>query len=281
MPDMTDFAPSPCRDMMPGNEVLPLTGQTHILAGNKKRDYMGRIIIMGATSGIGMEVAKLFIADSWTVGVAGRRGEPLMRLAALAPGRVLTRQIDVTDEHAATLLMELVEECGGMDVYLHSSGIGYNNPALRPDDELRTVETNGVGFVRMTGAAFNYFAARGSGHVAAITSIAGTKGLGAAPAYSATKRMQSTYLSALKQQAAMRGARIAVTDIRPGFVRTGLLGGARYPMQMDAKDVARSIHHAIMSRRRVAVIDWRYAILVALWRLIPRPLWERWKINVK
>ena len=64
MPDMTDFTPSPCRDMMPGNEVLPLTGQTHILAGNKKRDYMRRIIIMGATSGIGMEVAKLFIADS-------------------------------------------------------------------------------------------------------------------------------------------------------------------------------------------------------------------------
>lgn len=242
---------------------------------------MGRIIIMGATSGIGMEVAKLFIADGWTVGVAGRRGEPLTRLAALAPGRVFARQIDITGDDAAARLMELVEECGGMDVYLHSSGIGYNNPTLRPDDELRTAETNATGFVRMTGAAFNYFVAKGSGHVAAITSIAGTRGLGAAPAYSATKRMQSTYLQALKQQAAMRCARVAVTDIRPGFVRTDLLGGARYPMQMDAKDVARAIHRAIMSRRRVAVIDWRYAVLVALWRLIPRPLWERWRINVK
>ena len=165
---------------------------------------MGRIIIMGATSGIGMEVAKLFIADGWTVGVAGRRGEPLTRLAALAPGRVFARQIDITGDDAAARLMELVEECGGMDVYLHSSGIGYNNPTLRPDDELRTAETNATGFVRMTGAAFNYFVAKGGGHVAAITSIAGARGLGAAPAYSATKRMQSTYLQALKQQAAMR-----------------------------------------------------------------------------
>ena len=240
-----------------------------------------RIIIMGATSGIGLEVAKLYVADGWIVGAAGRKVEQLTRLKCLAPDKIFTRQIDINDDDATTELKALIDECGGMDVYFHSSGIGYNNPALDERNELQTAMTNAVGFTRMVDTAFNYFAGKGGGHIAAITSIAGTKGLGAAPAYSATKRYQNTYLTALSQQATMRKVKIKVTDIKPGFVRTGLLGNTRYPLQMDAKDVARHIFHAVNSRRRSVIIDWRYALVVFFWRLIPRPLWERWSINAK
>ena len=79
----------------------------------------------------------------------------------------------------------------------------------------------------------------------------------------------------------MRHAAITVTDLRPGFVKTALLAGKGYPMQLDVKDVARAIFSAIVRRRRVAVIDWRYALMVAVWRLIPRCIWERWPVNVK
>ena len=109
--------------------------------------------------------------------------------------------------------------------------------------------------------------------------IAGTKGLGAAPAYSATKRFQNHYLECLSQQARMRHLPIAITDIRPGFVKTDLIAGSSYPLQLKPEDVAKHIVSAIENGKEVKVIDWRYDILVFLWRLIPRWLWTRLKIT--
>ena len=86
-----------------------------------------------------------------------------------------------------------------MDVFLLSSGIGKQNLSLQPDIELQTAATNVSGFIRMVNAAYHYFEQHGKGHIAVISSIAGTKGLGSAPAYSATKRFQNTYIDALDQ----------------------------------------------------------------------------------
>ena len=254
-----------------------------------------RAIVMGATSGIGQEVARLLAANGYEVGIAGRREERLVQMAQATPGIVTHRQIDVTKEDAPTELQKLIEELGGMDLYFHSSGIGWENVALDADKELKTVETNGVGFVRMVSAAYNWFAEqradeakqRAEGdeqragdkerkaRIACITSIARTRGLGAAPSYSATKRMQAHYLECLSQQARMRHLPISITDIRPGFVRTALIDGSDYPLQLDAKRVAHDIVKAMERGKAVKVIDWRYAILVFFWRLIPRWLWTR------
>ena len=254
-----------------------------------------RAIVMGATSGIGQEVARLLAANGYEVGIAGRREERLVQMAQATPGIVTHRQIDVTKEDAPTELYKLIEELGGMDLYFHSSGIGWENVALDADKELKTVETNGVGFVRMVTAAYNWFAEqradeakqRAEGdeqragdkerkaRIACITSIARTRGLGAAPAYSATKRMQAHYLECLSQQARMRHLNIGITDIRPGFVATDLIAGSHFPLQLKAEDVARTIVRAIERGSEVVTIDWRYRLLVAAWQLIPRWLWVR------
>ena len=250
---------------------------------------------MGATSGIGQEVAKLLAANGYEVGIAGRREERLVQMAQATPGIVAHRQIDVTKDDAPTELQKLIEELGGMDLYFHSSGIGWENVAFDADIELKTVETNGVGFVRMVSAAYNWFAEqradeakqRAEGdeqrasdkerkaRIACITSIARTRGLGAAPAYSATKRMQAHYLECLSQQARMRHLNIGITDIRPGFVATDLIAGSHFPLQLKAEDVARTIVRAIERGSEVVTIDWRYRLLVAAWQLIPRWLWVR------
>ena len=118
------------------------------------------------------------------------------------------------------------------------------------------METNAVGFTRMIGCAYRHFANKGGGHIACISSIAGTKGLGPAPAYSATKAMQNTYLQALEQLAACKHHNIHFTDIRPGFVDTPLLAGTSHlPILMTTEKVARSIIKAINSRRHICVID--------------------------
>ena len=240
-----------------------------------------RAIVMGATSGIGKETALLLAESGWKVGIAGRREELLQDIEASADGITCHRQIDITEDDAPRLLQELADELGGMDLYFHSSGIGWQNNRLEAVKELLTVETNCTGFVRMLDAAFNYFARHGSGHIACISSIAGTRGLGAAPAYSSAKRFQNQYLECLSQLAGMRRLPITITDIRPGFVRTDLIAGHSYPLQLKPEKVAKSIVHAIEHNKKVVVIDWKYRILVFFWQLIPRWLWIRLPIAAK
>ena len=230
-----------------------------------------RAIVIGASSGIGREVAKLLMQEGWMVGVAARREDMLNELGAAA-----MEQIDVTNEDATQRLQTLINQLGGMDLFFYASGIGKQNRELKEDIELATVQTNGMGFTRMIGEAYRYFAAQGTGHIAAITSIAGTKGLGPAPSYSATKAMQNVYLQALEQQAKSRGLNIRFTDIRPGFVDTALLSGDfHYPMMLKPEKVAKEIISSINHHRHIRVIDWKYRLLTAFWRRIPRCLWRR------
>lgn len=240
---------------------------------------MKRIVIAGATSGLGYEVARLCIEAGWRVGAAGRNAEALARLKALAPERVETAEIDITQDDAPQRLAGLIDRLGGMEIYFHTSGIGKRNTDLQPEIELATLRTNGEGFVRMVTAAFDWFRNCGGGHIAIISSVAGTRGLGSAPAYSATKRLQNTYIDALAQLSHMEHLGIRFTDIRPGFVATPLLAGDDYPLLMRPEPVARRIFRAIRRRKRRAVIDRRYALLVFLWRLIPPWLWERLPIR--
>ena len=233
-----------------------------------------KAIVIGASSGIGREVARLLLQEGWTLGVAARRVELLQSL-----GDVKVAQIDVTAEDAPARLRALIDETGGMDLFFYASGIGKQNRELQADIELATLATNGLGFTRMIGEAYRYFAERGEGHIAAITSIAGTKGLGPAPSYSATKAMQNVYLQALEQQANARGLAIRFTDIRPGFVDTALLSGDfHYPMMLKPEKVAQEIVRAIKHRQHIRVIDWRYRLLTALWRRIPRFIWRKLKL---
>ena len=185
---------------------------------------MKRAIIIGASSGMGKEVSQLLLADGWHIGIAARRKEALEELRTKKPDAVVTATIDVMSEDAPQRLEQLIADNGGMDLFFLASGIGKQNPHLDQEIELRTAATNGMGFTRMVDTAFNWFASHGGkGQIAVISSIAGVKGLGMAPSYSATKALQATYLEALEQQARQRGLPIHILDIRPGFVDTALL----------------------------------------------------------
>lgn len=237
---------------------------------------MKKAIIIGATSGIGQEVAKCLLLDGWQIGVAGRRQSALENLQRAAPDQIQIQTLDVTQEDAGEKLNMLIDKVGGMDLFLLSSGIGFQNTNLNMEVELNTAYTNVEGFIRMVDTAFIYFRKSGGGHLAVINSIAGTKGLGVAPAYSATKRFQNTYIDALEQLSYLQKLNIRFTDIRPGFVATDLLNdGKHYPLLMDAAKVGRHIAWSLERKQRIVVIDWRYRILVFFWKMIPRWMWKR------
>ena len=159
---------------------------------------MKKAIVMGASSGMGYDVAKLLLKDGWQVGVAARRMDMLEQLKEQFPQQVVTEEIDVTDVDSPTKLKQLIEKLGGVELYFHASGIGKQNHELEETIEMNTVRTNALGFTQMIDTIYNYMKENGGGHIAVISSIAGTKGLGPAPSYSATKAFQNTYIQALE-----------------------------------------------------------------------------------
>lgn len=235
---------------------------------------------MGASSGIGLAVAEAFASRGVKVGLAARKTEKLDALKDKYPDNVEVESIDVNRPGAPEKLGKLVEKLGGMDIYFHVAGIGYENLTLDPQREVDIIETNAAGFARMTCTAYRYFRSNGiKGQIAAVTSVAGTNGIGRLSAYSASKKCAQTYLVALEQLANAEKSGITFTDIRPGWIRTPLLFDDRsYPMEMSLDYVVPKIIKAIVRKERVAVIDWRFNILVGLWRCIPNCLWT--KVNI-
>lgn len=245
---------------------------------------MKKIIIIGASSGMGMRIATDFARAGWRVGVAARRLDRLESIKELYPDRVACSAIDVTAQDAVEKFEDLIEMIDGMDILLYAAGCGWSNPDLDEAKDMATIDVNVKGFTRIVNAAYRYFKATANvsrGRIAVITSIAGVKGLGVSAAYSATKRYQWTYLQALDQLAHMQHVNVSITDIRPGFVDTDLLDKKRsYPMLMSIDYVAPRIERAIMKRRRVAVIDSRWLFVSGLWRAIPNCLWPHLGIDL-
>ncbi|RRD02011.1 SDR family NAD(P)-dependent oxidoreductase [Prevotella sp. OH937_COT-195] len=243
---------------------------------------MKRAVVIGASSGIGREVARLLLADGWHVGIAARRKELLSELEKEFPERVVVSCIDVTTDDAPQKILELFAELGDVGLFLHVSGIGTQNLMLDNETESATVATNVKGFTQIIDAVFNYMTEHQGGHIAIVSSIAGTKGLGVSPSYSASKAYQTTYIEALEQLSRMRDLNIRFTDLRPGFVDTASLDNSTaYPMLIKPEDVARQAVDAIYARKSVRIIDWRYSLLTFFWRLIPRWLWVRMRITNK
>lgn len=247
---------------------------------------MKSAIIIGATSGIGRAVAAQLVEDGWRVAIAGRRVEALDEFRMqYGADRVITAQMDVTRDEAVAALDDMIARLGVPDMLLYAAGAGSQNVDLDPVVELRTVRTNSEGMVRVVSHFVRYvrgckeYNRKRPAHIAVITSVAGTMGIGVAPAYSASKSMQSTYITALAQLACMQRTPVIFTDIRPGFVQTAILNPAKhYPMLMSVDTAAQHIVRGLKRRRRVLIFDWRYRVLVAFWRLIPRCIWERLRI---
>lgn len=239
---------------------------------------MKKAIIVGASSGIGEQVAHLLLKDGYSLGIAARRIDKLKEIQnTYGAERVKIIDLDVQKEEASDKLNHLIEELGGMDLYFHASGIGRQNVDLDTEIEVEITKTNCEGFVRLVTLAFNWFyESKKQGHIAVISSIAGTKGLGVSPAYSATKAMQNTYIQSLCQLSKIKKANISFTDIRPGFVATDLLNKSKhYPLMMKKEKCAQLIIKGLKRKKRILIIDWKFKLVVLFWRLIPSYIWER------
>lgn len=240
------------------------------------------IVIIGASSGIGNRIARIYARRGWKVVACARRMDRLEDLRSEFPNNVTPQTLDVDSADIVSQFETILKSSDNVDVILNCAGIGKYNPQLNSEVDISTIRTDCLGFAAIADTAFNYFASSGrKGQFAAISSIAGVRSLSLCLSYSASKRFQNQYLEGLDQLSRIRKVAIDITDIRPGFVATALLDSNRkYPMTMTADHVASLAVKAIDRRKRVAVIDWRYKILVCLWSMIPRWLWVRLPIHL-
>lgn len=245
---------------------------------------MKTAVIIGATSGIGKEVAIRLIEEGWKVGLSGRREDRLQEIQdKYGADKVCYAVLDVTREDSVKALDALLDKTGAPDLFLHVSGVGNQNPQLDEEIEIRTMRTNCEGMVRMVTHFINFvkgnpaYDKQHKAHVAVITSLAGTAGMGTAPAYSASKKMQNTYISALSQLSRMVNIPVHFTDIRPGFVNTDILDVKKnhYPYLMSVETAADHVMYALKKKKRIYIFDWHFKIITALWRIIPIGIWER------
>ncbi len=237
---------------------------------------MKKAIIIGATSGIGKELAKILVNNNYKVGITGRRVELLNDLKTQHPSLFCTRAFDITNIHIVVENLEiLIAELGGLDLLVISAGTGDLNPELNFEIEQQIVETNVTGFTCIANWTFNYFKKQKSGHLVAISSIGGLRGSRLAPAYNATKAYQINYLEGLRQKAKKLKTSIFITDIRPGLVNTQMAKGEGLFWVMPVEKAAKQIYSAISNKKKIAYVTKRWQLIARLLKLLPTQIYDR------
>jgi len=236
---------------------------------------MKKVIIIGATSGIGNELAKILVYKGYKVGITGRRKAELDKLKKSDLSNYEISSFDCTTENNSEKLSELTDRIGGLDLLILSSGTGDLNEKLDFEIEDKTNKLNVCAFTEIVDWAFNYFEEQKKGHLVAISSIAGIRGSRIAPAYNASKAYQINYLEGLRQKAAKSKNTIYVTDIRPGFVDTDMAKGEGQFWVANKEKAARQIFGIIKKKKGIGYVTKRWWIIAKILRLIPNGLYKK------
>lgn len=237
---------------------------------------MKKAIIIGATSGIGEQLALLLAEKNFLIGATGRRRELLESLQSKKPDNIIISDFDVTHSFEVSKQLEaLLQKLGGLDLLIISSGVGDYNKSLDFAIEKKTIDVNVAGFTEAAGWAFNVFAKQKAGHLVGITSIAGIRGSRHGPAYNASKAYQINYLEGLRQKASKSGMPIFVSDIRPGFVKTDMVKGGGVFWMSSVEKASKQILTAIEKRKPVAYITKRWRLVAALLKILPGSLYKK------
>jgi len=239
---------------------------------------MKKAIVIGASSGIGRALAKELGANGYEVGLAARRTALLEEPQKEIPSKTYVKKIDISETVSAQkLLKELINEMGGADIIVINSGISVTNKDFRAAPELETIAVNVAGFTAMTNVAVNYFMSVGAGHLVGISSIAGIRGSAVAPAYNASKAFVSNYLEGMRQK--LNKTKIAVTDIRPGFVDTPLIRDHHWVFWMvSAEKAVKQIYKAIKTKKKVVYVPKRWWFVAQFMKVLPEFLYN-WGYN--
>lgn len=232
-----------------------------------------KVWVVGASSGIGAELARELFRRGAEVAISGRRPA---ELAEVSRGRMTTVPADVTDADAVDEAVAAVHEgLGGLDTVVFSAGYWKQFDAAEWDRETfaRHVEVNLLGLNNVFAAVVPGLVDQGQGHLVGIASVAGYRGIAGSEAYGATKAAQLNLLEAMRASLSPKGIR--VTTVAPGFVRTEMTSANAFPMPfiIEADEAGRTIADGLERGDENIVFPRRMALAMGVARLVPGRLW--------
>lgn len=238
---------------------------------------MKKMIIVGATSGIGESLARLAIQKGYKVGGTGRRTERLEQLQEELGEQFHFRKMDVVQKmKASSQLLSLIDEMGGMDIIVLNAGIS-NYPAssiITMEQEI--IDVNVSGFVQLFGEAFQYFRQQGHGQIVGVSSIAGLFGSSRAAPYSASKAFISTYMQAYRQRCNNANYNITITDVKPGFVKSEMTEGKRGMFWVaETEKAVKQMLSDIEKKKSYSYVTRRWRFVAWLIKLTPNWIIDR------
>jgi short-subunit dehydrogenase len=238
-------------------------------------------LITGASSGIGLELARQLAREGAKVALVARRKDLVESLAGeirAAGGSALPLPCDVRERmsmHAA--VSQTARDLGPIDLLIANAGVGHVIPADTFDAALfeDTIRTNLLGPVYAVEAALPAMLSRHAGHIVGVSSLAAYRGFPMTHAYCASKSALNAFLEGLRAEIFDRGVR--VTTVCPGFVRTPMTvkNTGAMPFLLDADEAARRILRAVRAGRRVYNFPWPMAAMMTLVRLLPAGVLDR------
>jgi short-subunit dehydrogenase len=232
-----------------------------------------KAIVVGATSGMGRQLAKL-LAKDYDIGLVSRRVSLLESLQAEIPTKSYIKQIDVAQhEQARQQLSELIIQIGGLDLMVIAISATNDND----DDESfkakqRTIDVDLVGFWVMAETTLAFFEQQKSGHLVGFSSTSGLRGDANCPTYSGAKAFISRYLEANRNRMIQRKIPIDFTDIIPGWVEIEAIDVHKIPTAYwiaTTQDAAQQIYEAITAKKKKAYITKRWELIAWLWNILP------------
>ena len=240
------------------------------------------VFLTGASSGIGEGLALAMARRGATLGLVARRREMLDDLADRCRKfdvKVRTFAVDVTDEMAlADAANEIRSEFGRIDLMIANAGIGGNDEETRsyvPQAVRKVVEINLLGAANAVHAVVPHMVERGSGHIVAISSLAGLRGLPKSAAYSASKAGMNAFFESVRLDVKHSG--VDVTIIQPGFIRTPLTSSRanKMPFLMELDDAIPLFLKAIEKKKKFAAFPWQLATIVRSGKFMPAWMYDR------
>ncbi|MGO8671959.1 MAG: SDR family NAD(P)-dependent oxidoreductase [Capsulimonadaceae bacterium] len=244
-----------------------------------------RAIIVGASSGIGEQIAMQLAAGGCQVALVARRGEELRRLAKQINARAervaaTCHPHDITCTSAVpALFQEIVAEMGGLDIIVHAAGI---MPSVGPDEydtakDLDVVAVNVSGAIAWLNQAAHRFTCEGGGTIVGIGSVSGDRGRRGSPVYGASKAFLDTYLESLRNRLGRYG--VSVVTIKPGPVATPMTAGlGKLPLMISAEEAATQIIAAAVDRAGTVYVPAKWKPIMGVIRAIPSPVFRMLKI---
>lgn len=235
-----------------------------------------KVVIVGASSGIGESLAKHYAANGYMVGLAARRTQLLEELAKALPGKSVLQTMDVGNpEQARQELGQLVEKMGGADIIILNAGTGDLNPDWEREQQIMMV--NALGFMALAKWSLDYLVKNGGGKIAGVSSIMSLRGARKANAYAASKAAISSYMQGMRNHVKNKKLPVHIIDIRPGFVATQMTEKNKGMFWVAPPDkAARQIMQAIDRNARVAYVTRRWGLLAPIFRNMPEWIAEKY-----